>query len=174
MQLFPDILLNKVWHVTSIDHLKNIYKEGSLYANPSSDLLLQKKWGNVAARSGKTYVQSLDGISVFDLINFNYLDYLRKIDPPRNAVKNIVNSRLVQGSCVWIEIDIEDINFINRDTLYHKWLEDIKSELNLQFLPGLEATIIGDVSFHKIKNIYLYVEISDSYKKLDINDLLEF
>ena len=174
MLLFPNILMNKVWHMTSIDHLKNIYSEGFIYVNPVDDLLMHDRWGNFAVESGKTYVQSIDGISVFDLINFNYFDYLEKIDPPRNAVENIVRSRLVDGGCIWINVDIDGINFIDRNSLYTKWSEDIKSEMNLQFLPGLEAAIIENIPVHKIKELYLYEKISDSYKKIDINYLLDW
>ena len=99
---------------------------------------------------------------------------MEKIDPPRNAVENIVRSRLVDGGCIWINVDIDGINFIDRNSLYTKWWEDIKSEMNLQFLPGLEAAIIENIPVHKIKELYLYEKISDSYKKIDINYLLDW
>ncbi|WP_202739953.1 hypothetical protein [Acinetobacter sp. 'aerobic (ED)'] len=163
MKLFPNILLGKVWHMTSINHLKNIYSKGFIYANPNDDLLFQDKWGNFAVKSGKTYVQSINGVSVFDLIDFNYSEYLERIDPPRNAVKNIVNSRMVEGGCIWLEVDVDGIDFIDRNSLYAKWSEDIKSEINLQFLPGLEAAVIGDIPVDRIKKIYLYMEKNNNY-----------
>ena len=46
--------------------------------------------------------------------------------------------------------------------------------MNLQFLPGLEAAIIENIQVHKIKELYLYEKISDSYKKIDINYLLDW
>ena len=46
--------------------------------------------------------------------------------------------------------------------------------MNLQFLPGLEAAIIENIPVHKIKELYLYEKISDSYKKIDINYLLDW
>ena len=71
MDEIPKELLNEVCHTTTTRSFINIYETGFILVNPDSYNQKYSRHGIRAGETKQTYVQSLDGISVFDFKNFH-------------------------------------------------------------------------------------------------------
>ena len=68
---FPDLLIDGLWHTTSIQRFKKIVESGLILVYP--DIPDTERWCTRGGEEHYPFVRHLEGISLFDFKDFHYL-----------------------------------------------------------------------------------------------------
>lgn len=147
---FPDLLLDRLWHTTSLTRYHMIKKDGQILPNPA--IPEKERWGSNRGPEFYPYVRSLGGISLFDFTNFDEEVYCKKY--VLSSWYEFVPYRRTWGTSVWIEINRKAMreNFISGKALLKKWKQEEAYHHNI--MPIIEAAHIGPIDIGAICCVY--------------------
>ncbi len=173
MDEIPKELLNEVCYTTTTRSFINIYEIGFILVNPDSYNQKYSRHGIRAGKTKQTYVQSLNGISVFDFKNFSLVDY----DTYTEESWEVLSADLYRfmpshesnndDISIWIIIDaLKSEKYLDRNKLYEKWNE--KNQEGAKFIPKVEAAFLEDISVKWIKKVCIYDISKKTFQALDL------
>lgn len=162
MTRFPKILLNCLWHSTSLDRFKSILKDGSI--KPEPDISDEFRWNTGLGPKHYPYVRTLGGVSLFDFSGFVLVDYEREYSA---SWYTFVPTPHGGGNKIWIEISRTAISssLITGRELVARWESDAAYGHNI--MPIIEAAHLGPIVLSSFVRVLSYesgkwVEISIS------------
>ena len=147
---FPNLLLDKLWHTTSMVRYGMIIKDGQILPSPA--IPEKERWGSNRGPEFYPYVRSLGGISLFEFSNFETEAYCKKY--PLSSWSEFVPYRRTWGTSIWIELNRRAIseNFIGGKALLEKWKQEKAYHHNI--MPIIEAACIGPIDIGAICCVY--------------------
>lgn len=138
MSLFPEILLNRLWHSTTPDRYELILGSGAILPEP--EIPNNARWFTANGPENYPYVRTLGGVSLFDFTDFNPKKYRKKYVASWHT---FVPLNEATGNKIWIEIDRESVknSLIEGKDLLDKWGREKAYRHNI--MPIIEAAHIG-------------------------------
>lgn len=151
MAHFPKILLNRLWHSTSIDRFNNILKDGVI--KPEPDLPDSVRWCTGLGPMHYPYVRTLGGVSLFDFSGFVLADYEKEYS---SSWYTFVPNRHGGGNKIWIEINREAVkdSLILGQELITRWEEEKAYGHNI--MPIIEIAHLGPIQTSKFVRALSY------------------
>lgn len=149
---FPDLLIDGLWHTTSIQRFKKIVESGLILVYP--DIPDAERWCTGGGEEHYPFVRHLEGISLFDFKDFHYRKYNE--EQPQSSISAFVPKQKKWDEAVWIEIDRSKVtkNIIDPVCLVQKWKSENKYGHNI--MPYVECAHIGDIPMDCIKKTLLF------------------
>jgi hypothetical protein len=117
--LILPVLRGGLWHTTHPSRFKSILQSCAILPEP--EIPDAERFGSAAGREHYPYVRFLDGVSLFDLDQFDPAEYERSC--PSSSWAYFIPRHLDWTCAVWIEIDREQVapNLISARDLVSKW-----------------------------------------------------
>lgn len=151
MSRFPKILLDRLWHSTSIDRFEGILKDGAI--RPEPDIPDSARW--CASKGPKHYpfVRTLGGVSLFDFSDFNPTEYGKRYSASWHS---FVPDSYGGGNSVWVEVNRQLVqgSLIEGKDLVSKWKTEEAYGHNI--MPIIEVAHIGPVHVTCFARVLFY------------------
>ncbi len=160
-----EILIGGLWHTTSPIRFRSILSDKAILPEP--DIPNTERWKTFGGPEFYPYVRTLGGVSLFDLREFNPIQYSN--DYPLSTWEVFIPYREEWGESVWIEIDYRKIgsNLLSWAEIVTRWKEE-KAYKNT-IMPHIEAAHIGPIDTNFFKQALL---IGPDDEKIKITPLL--
>ena len=152
MPLFPTILRERLWHSTSPERYERICETGAILPEP--DLPDKFRQGTACGPDHYPYVRHLGGISLFDFLGFNEIEYARRC--PMSNWDHFVPQNDLEGNKIWIEIDRHAVgdNLIPGAALYERW--EAEKAYRHKLMPYIEAAHLGPLPLRCVSQALRY------------------
>ncbi|MBO8084958.1 MAG: hypothetical protein J7D61_02855 [Marichromatium sp.] len=150
---FPEILLDRLWHSTTHERYKNIFRDGAILPDPA--IPDSAHWCTSKGLKHYPYVRTLGGVSLFEFRDFDPENYSEDYIASWHSFVPLSHEG---GNKVWIEINRSAAHdsLIDGDTLIKKWKQDGAYEHNIT--PRIEAAHIGPICVTKTVRVINYTE----------------
>lgn len=154
MTSFPQILLNRLWHSTTLAHYELILKTGAILPEPN--IPDTSRYCTVQGQKHYPYVRSLGGISLFDFTNFNPDSYSEKY--VASCLFTFVPINSSGGNQIWIEINRKLVqeSLIEGVDLIDQWKRNNAYGHNI--MPIIEAAHIGPIDTSKFTQVLQHLD----------------
>lgn len=159
---FPELLLNGLWHCTSLERFNKILQTGSIECEPSipdSDRFCS------TTDPIYPFVRSLGGVSLFDFREFSPQAYSKKY--PVSSWWTFAPNCERFETTVWIRIDaikVSDRLVTGRDLL--KCWKTLK-QYRRSIMPIIECAYIGDLNISCFTSAYRFDVCSNAFIKIE-------
>jgi hypothetical protein len=159
--MFPELLLDALWHCTSPERYEGILEQGGVLPEP--DLLDRDRWGTGLGKEHYPFVRTLGGVSLFDFTAFNPEEYRKKYRC--SDWDAFVPGLRKWEQTVWIKIHREYVenNFISGEKLLRKWHDENMHGHSI--MPIIECAHIGKLEVNVFEDIYVYDKKTESFLK---------
>lgn len=149
MARFPKILLDSLWHSTSLVRFGNILKDGLI--KPEPDLPDSARWGR--GPTHYPYVRTLGGVSLFDFSGFVLNDYEKEYSA---SWYTFVPNRDGGGNQIWIEINREAVknSLILGQELITRW--EAEKAYGHNIMPHIEVAHLGSIHISNFVRVLSY------------------
>jgi hypothetical protein len=150
--MFPSILINGLWHTTSVDRFESIRRVRAILPEPS--IPDSERCGAAKGPEGYSYVRHLGGVSLFDFTAFDENPY-SKLYPLSNWTE-FVPCRPCWNAAIWIELDrsLLAAKLIEGKALLKQW--DDSGAWKHQLMSVIEAAHIGALSANTFRRVLKY------------------
>jgi hypothetical protein len=150
--MFPSILLDGLWHTTSVDRFESIRRVGAILPEPS--IPDSERYGTAQGPKGYSYVRHLGGVSLFDFTAFDEDTYLKLY--PLSNWKEFVPCRSCWNAAIWIELDRSLLapKLIDGKALLQKCVDS--GAWKHRLMPAIEAAYIGALSANTFRRVLKY------------------
>lgn len=157
---FPEILNNKLWHTTSLERYESIIETGSILRHPPLDD--SERHTSIDDPKYNPIVRQLEGISLFNFINFDPILYEKKF--PCSTWYSFVPCYHQWKICVWIEINRKAVteHLILADQLKEIAYRD---KIHGNRMPEIEVACLIDIRVEWFLNVLIYDESLDEFVK---------
>ena len=157
------VLAGKVWHTTTPARLEMILSSGAVLANPP--LNDSERWG--CTPELYPLVRRLGGISVFDLRDLNFAEYVSAYGT--SGWSAFIPAASGSEKSIWIEVNTENLksSLISATELSEM---EKKDGLKGNYIPNMEGAIINQIPLDSINSILEYSSHENSFT--DITHLL--
>ena len=161
-EMFPKLLLGKLWHSTSPIRYQMIKDAGWIFPNPP--IPEKERWGVSRGPDFYPYVRSIGGVSLFDFEGIDPDNYGEEY--PSSSWYEFVPYRRTWGLAIWLEINRDLIfeAFIDGQTLLNKWKHEKAYKHNI--MPIIEAAHIGPIPLEAINSAYKFGKDIDGFEAL--------
>ena len=149
--MFPEALVNGIWHTTSVERFNAILEGTAILPNPP--IPDSERWGTAGGPDLYPFVRSIGGVSVFDFTAFDESVYEKRY--PLSNWSEFVPCRRSWGSAVWIELKRELLgaSFIDGQNLLTRWKREGGGR---RIMPLIEGAHIGPVPTSVFARVLVY------------------
>ncbi len=140
MRRFPKILLDRLWHSTSIERYEGIISNGAIL--PEANIPDRDRWHTSQGPKNYPFVRTLGGVSLFDFSDFNPTEYGKRYSA---SWFTFVPDSHGGGNKVWVEVNRQSVqnSLINGVDLVAKWKAE--EAYGHDIMPIIEVAHIGPV-----------------------------
>jgi hypothetical protein len=152
MPLFPEILLDRLWHSTLVDRFTSILTDGAILPEP--DIPDSERYGTAMGAKHYPYVRTLGGVSLFDFSGFCPKRYAKQY----SAVwEDFVPQRDRPGNPIWIEVCRQSVaeHLISPKELESRRRNEKK--LMHAIMPLIESAHIGPIKMCNTKSVLYHL-----------------
>jgi hypothetical protein len=152
MALFPEILVDRLWHSTLVDRFARILADGAILPEP--DIRDCDRYGTAMGAKHYPYVRTLGGVSLFDFAGFCPRRYAKKY----SAVwKDFVPQQDRMGNPIWIEICRHSVAeyLIAPNELEARRIHEKK--LMHTIIPLIESAHIGPIDMRNTRSVLYHL-----------------
>ena len=159
---FPEILRGHLWHQTHPDRYRSIIESGSILAEPN--LPNSERWKASLGPGHYPYVRHIGGVSLFDFIGFDPIEYSRTC--PASSWRKFVPCRSDWIESVWIEIDRDAVrkNYLSPLDLAER--QGAENAERHTLMPRIEAAVLGSIPIVTFRRILLYRRGSETFEEI--------